>query len=219
MKRFPLLVVASAVAAALAAPVVLAQITGGDTARGSDHSVTDGRSGGTGIPSSTSGAVPSTQPGQDRQDIQRNPGDSGATLPDGVRDRSSSGTGATSRGGARPSERSATDGRTGGTGPTSGSAASTRTSMTDDRMGGRGMGWMDGQGHSASTVRNVQQSLYDKGFDVGPIDGRMGPRTRSALREFQQRQGLEGSGQLNQETMSALDVQTTSRTNGSRTGG
>ena len=67
-------------------------------------------------------------------------------------------------------------------------------------------GMMHGQGHGASTVRSVQQSLQDKGFDVGPIDGVMGPRTQSALREFQQRQGIQGAGQLNQETMSALEV-------------
>jgi peptidoglycan hydrolase-like protein with peptidoglycan-binding domain len=61
--------------------------------------------------------------------------------------------------------------------------------------------------YDSSTVRNVQQALQDKGYDVGPIDGVMGPRTQSALREFQQQQGLTRSGQLDQQTMSALDVQ------------
>jgi peptidoglycan hydrolase-like protein with peptidoglycan-binding domain len=64
-------------------------------------------------------------------------------------------------------------------------------------------------GHSqydSSTVRDVQQALQNKGYDVGPIDGVMGPRTQSALREFQQQQGLTRSGRIDQRTMSALDV-------------
>jgi peptidoglycan hydrolase-like protein with peptidoglycan-binding domain len=61
--------------------------------------------------------------------------------------------------------------------------------------------------YDSSTVRNVQQALQNKGYDVGTIDGVMGPRTKSALREFQQQQGLNRSGQLDQPTLSALDVQ------------
>jgi peptidoglycan hydrolase-like protein with peptidoglycan-binding domain len=64
-------------------------------------------------------------------------------------------------------------------------------------------------GHSqydSSTVRDVQQALQNKGYDVGPIDGAMGPRTQSALREFQQQQGLTRSGRIDRQTMSALDV-------------
>ena len=68
-------------------------------------------------------------------------------------------------------------------------------------------------GHSqyeSSTVRDVQQALQNKGYDVGPIDGMMGPRTQSALREFQQQQGLSRSGRIDQQTLSALDVQASS---------
>jgi peptidoglycan hydrolase-like protein with peptidoglycan-binding domain len=60
--------------------------------------------------------------------------------------------------------------------------------------------------YDSSTVRDVQQALQNKGYDVGPIDGVMGPRTQSALREFQQQQGLTRSGRIDQQTMSALDV-------------
>jgi peptidoglycan hydrolase-like protein with peptidoglycan-binding domain len=82
----------------------------------------------------------------------------------------------------------------------SGSAART------DRQMGRSVTGGSMQGYDASVVRNVQQALQDKGFDVGSIDGVMGPRTEAALREFQQRQGLKGSGQLDQETLAALNV-------------
>ena len=68
----------------------------------------------------------------------------------------------------------------------------------------------------ASTARDVQQALERKGYDVGPIDGVMGPRTQSALREFQQQQGLAQSGQIDQQTLLALDVQP--RGAGERTG-
>jgi len=109
-------------------------------------------------------------------------------------------TGPSSNDSPRPSERSATDGRSGGTGPFPSQPGGTPGSM-------QGYGQ-----HHASTVRDVQQALQDKGFEVGPIDGIMGPRTRNALREFQQRQGLRGAGQLNQETLAALNVNTTGST-------
>ncbi len=39
-------------------------------------------------------------------------------------------------------------------------------------------------GARAAHVREVQQALRDAGYDPGPIDGIMGPRTRSALRRY-----------------------------------
>jgi len=77
-------------------------------------------------------------------------------------------------------------------------------------------------GHSqyeSSTVRDVQQALQNKGYDVGSVDGVMGPRTQSALREFQQQQGLPRSGQLDERTMSALDVRASAAGSGSGTMG
>ena len=68
--------------------------------------------------------------------------------------------------------------------------------------------------YDSSTVRDVQQALQNKGYDVGPIDGVMGQRTQSALREFQQQQGLTRSGRIDQQTMTALDV----RASGAGTG-
>jgi Putative peptidoglycan binding domain len=41
-----------------------------------------------------------------------------------------------------------------------------------------------GPGAKAGHVREVQQALRDAGYDPGPIDGIMGPRTRSALRRY-----------------------------------
>ena len=52
-----------------------------------------------------------------------------------------------------------------------------------------GMATMD-----PATVRNVQAELQRRGYDVGPVDGRLGPRTEAAIREYQQRNGLPVDG-------------------------
>lgn len=56
-------------------------------------------------------------------------------------------------------------------------------------------------------VRQVQKSLNEQGYDAGPIDGKWGPKTQSALKNFQQAKGLEASGQLDEETLAELDVE------------
>jgi peptidoglycan hydrolase-like protein with peptidoglycan-binding domain len=57
------------------------------------------------------------------------------------------------------------------------------------------------------TIRDVQQKLQSQGYKVGQVDGRLGPSTKSALKQFQQDQGLPATGQLNQQTASALGVE------------
>lgn len=56
------------------------------------------------------------------------------------------------------------------------------------------------------TVRQVQQALSDKGHDVGPIDGIMGPRTRAALRDYQRQNNLSGASGMDQQTLESLGV-------------
>lgn len=55
-----------------------------------------------------------------------------------------------------------------------------------------------------SSVINIQAALRNAGFDPGLIDGRMGERTRSALKEFQQARNLPADGRLNKETWTLL---------------
>jgi peptidoglycan hydrolase-like protein with peptidoglycan-binding domain len=55
------------------------------------------------------------------------------------------------------------------------------------------------------TVREVQQTLRDRGFRVG-VDGIMGPRTQAVLRQFQKAENLEPTGQLNRQTLVALGI-------------
>lgn len=55
-------------------------------------------------------------------------------------------------------------------------------------------------------VKAVQEALKGKGHDPGPVDGIMGPRTSTALKEFQKSQGLRETGQLDAETRSKLEM-------------
>ena len=54
--------------------------------------------------------------------------------------------------------------------------------------------------------RQVQEALKAKGNDPGPIDGRMGPKTRAALKAFQETNGLKATGQLDNETAEKLGI-------------
>ncbi|HEX5513970.1 MAG TPA: peptidoglycan-binding domain-containing protein [Gammaproteobacteria bacterium] len=57
-----------------------------------------------------------------------------------------------------------------------------------------------------ATVRQVQQALSRLGYDVGAVDGRWSEQTSAAVRNFQQGQGLEPSGQLDTRTLGALGL-------------
>ena len=55
-------------------------------------------------------------------------------------------------------------------------------------------------------VARVQQALNDRGFNAGPVDGRMGTSTVEALRRFQAAAGLPVTGDADNNTMVALGV-------------
>ena len=57
-----------------------------------------------------------------------------------------------------------------------------------------------------SRVREVQLALKAAGFDPGSLDGRMGPRTRTAIRDFQVAQGLPADGKVGPKTWSKLET-------------
>lgn len=54
-------------------------------------------------------------------------------------------------------------------------------------------------------VREIQLALQAAGFDPGSTDGRLGPRTRTAVREFQQANGLHPDGKVGPRTWSKLE--------------
>src|SRR5919106_162200 len=55
-----------------------------------------------------------------------------------------------------------------------------------------------------SDVRTAQQALRSKGFNPGPIDGVMGPRTTAAVKNFQEKEDLTVTGALDAETHARL---------------
>jgi peptidoglycan hydrolase-like protein with peptidoglycan-binding domain len=67
-------------------------------------------------------------------------------------------------------------------------------------------------------VRHIQQALDTKGFSTRRADGRWGPETEAALRKFQQQQNIQGDGQLNHETLAALGVNLSNRSERTTTG-
>ncbi len=59
-------------------------------------------------------------------------------------------------------------------------------------------------GRASGDVRSAQQALRDRGFDPGPIDGVMGPRTTAAVKDFQQKENLSVTGSLDADTNARL---------------
>jgi lipid-binding SYLF domain-containing protein len=57
---------------------------------------------------------------------------------------------------------------------------------------------------SREEVRQIQTALKNAGFDPGPIDGIIGPRTTRAIRTFQFDTGTLATGKLNDETLTTL---------------
>src|ERR1700719_4554785 len=55
-------------------------------------------------------------------------------------------------------------------------------------------------------IENVQQALKDQGFYYGEISGEKNADTSAAIRRFQIRNGLQITGELNDETLRALGV-------------
>ncbi len=56
-------------------------------------------------------------------------------------------------------------------------------------------------------VQQLQETLRDLGYFSGPADGRRGPRTREALRDFQSEQGLPATGSLDPTTVTRIGHQ------------
>ena len=54
-------------------------------------------------------------------------------------------------------------------------------------------------------IRDIQLALKAAGFDAGSPDGRMGPRTKSAIREFQQANRLPTDGKVGPKTWAKLE--------------
>ena len=57
-------------------------------------------------------------------------------------------------------------------------------------------------------IARLQAQLASMGYDLGPADGVLGPRTRSAIRAFQAREGLPVTGTISERLEAALQSAT-----------
>jgi len=55
-------------------------------------------------------------------------------------------------------------------------------------------------------IKKVQETLRDKGYDPGPIDGVMGSQTREAISQYQKAENLPITGHLDAQTAGKLGV-------------
>jgi len=109
-----------------------------------------------------------------------------------------------------------------GTSTSGGMKSDTGKSASDTGMKSdvsKGRGTRGARGGDREQVRAVQQALKDKGHDPGTVDGVMGPKTRSALRDFQKKEGIKDTGRLDQETMSKLGVEAKTSSGGTSSTG
>lgn len=72
------------------------------------------------------------------------------------------------------------------------------------RLGDRVLSHAVGKPFVGDDVVELQQRLFEMGFDPGRCDGILGPRTEAALREFQRNVGLVADGTCGPQTLKAL---------------
>ena len=56
------------------------------------------------------------------------------------------------------------------------------------------------------STRNIQQALKNSGFYQGSLDGKMGPITKEAIKEFQRVHGLKDDGVVGKQTWAQLST-------------
>ena len=58
------------------------------------------------------------------------------------------------------------------------------------------------------TVLDIQQFLANNGFNPGPVDGQSGPKTKVAIKAFQQKAGLYADGIVGNKTKASMKAYT-----------
>ena len=66
-------------------------------------------------------------------------------------------------------------------------------------------------GMTSGHISRIQQKLVEQGYDPGPVDGIIGPKTVSAVKQFQKHKNLTVTGKLDDSTIAALGLQPPAR--------
>ncbi|NOX41950.1 MAG: hypothetical protein GXP05_16065 [Alphaproteobacteria bacterium] len=59
-------------------------------------------------------------------------------------------------------------------------------------------------GANSDTIYAIQNALTELGYDPGPIDGKMGKKTRAAITQFQVNSGLSPDGRASSSLLLKL---------------
>jgi peptidoglycan hydrolase-like protein with peptidoglycan-binding domain len=59
---------------------------------------------------------------------------------------------------------------------------------------------------AVSTTAQVQRKLKKLGYFEGTVDGELGPRSRAAIRTYQEENGLEITGQIDRALLRSLGL-------------
>lgn len=147
---------------------------------------------------------------------QTNPSDSRFPAPSGTT-QGTAGSGAQSQSGRAGKESVGQSGSQSGqelgqspSGRSGGAVSGSRSGQSDMPASGTGssMGRSGQAGQwSTADVKEAQEALKSAGHDPGPIDGKMGPQTRQAIKAFQSSQGLKETGTLDKETAEKLGIE------------
>jgi len=54
-------------------------------------------------------------------------------------------------------------------------------------------------------TKDIQKALKNAGFDVGTVDGKIGPKTKKAIEDFQKSKGLKADGKVGPKTWAELE--------------
>jgi len=61
-----------------------------------------------------------------------------------------------------------------------------------------------GETKSRPKVKDIQLALRNAGYNPGPVDGKIGAKTREAIRAFQRENGLSADGKVGKKTWELL---------------
>jgi peptidoglycan hydrolase-like protein with peptidoglycan-binding domain len=97
-------------------------------------------------------------------------------------------------------------------------ASGTSSGRSSSSMSGSSMSSSAAGGASEEDVRQAQEALQDQGLYHGQIDGKWGPQTKQAVSQFQKKNGLKQTAQLDQQTLDDLQNNSGGSSSGSMTG-